>query len=648
MKTRNYNKKSTYWEARKNTNLAVKNDMIKPIDFPEINYESHGQEAMADFCAPGNSTSTNRTSSTSDYYGKGFPNLNEYFIPYDVAAQNGYLSIADAIKLCQKAYVGYAPYRNTIETLVEFCNTKIHLKSKDPNAKRFITYWFKKIGLKQLVEQYFREYYRSGNVFFYRYDGEFTDLDTIKLKETYGGKTKFVPIRYIILNPTNVFVQSGITNRFTYVKMLSTYELERLKAPQTEEEKQMFQDLPDYIQKFLLSSGAVGLFRNIYIPIDPYRLYYMFYKKQPYEPLAIPLGLPLLKDIEHKLQLKKTDIALTRSLEFAMLLLTTGEKRDNFGGGVNPKNIKALQALFANQSVGRVLIGDYTTKGQWLIPDIKDLLGPQKYAQVDKDIEEGLRNILIGEQKFATASLKAKFFLKTIEGDQDKFLEEFLQPEIDRVSDAMGLKDKPKASFQKNSLQDDVQTARVYTQMAQLGLLTPPELNKAIETNILPDPDESIEDQKDFKESRDDGFYQPLIGGQPQQEAGRPQGTKAPQTKKTISPVGTHASEGFSTKKIVEHMKALDSLKFVIGEKLKKQFNVKELNEDQNSIVEILAKNIAINEKSNKWEKSIIAYIKDPKEINSEAQEEIDNIALKHQVDSETALLLYKSKTTIE
>ena len=58
-----------------------------------------------------------------------------------------------------------------------------------------------------------------------------------------------------------------------------------------------------------------------------------------------------------------------------------------------------MQSLFTNESVGRVLIADYTTKAEFVVPRIADLLTPQKYEIFDRDIRLGLNNILFGEAK---------------------------------------------------------------------------------------------------------------------------------------------------------------------------------------------------------------------------------------------------------
>ena len=66
-----------------------------------------------------------------------------------------------------------------------------------------------------------------------------------------------------------------------------------------------------------------------------------------------------------------------------------------------------MQSLFQNESVGRVLVSDYTTKAQFVIPEINKVLGPEKYEIVNQDIKEGLQNIIVGQEKFSNTAVKS-------------------------------------------------------------------------------------------------------------------------------------------------------------------------------------------------------------------------------------------------
>lgn len=102
------------------------------------------------------------------------------------------------------------------------------------------------------------------------------------------------------------------------------------------------------------------------------------------------------------------DMAVSRTMQQAILLITMGAPPDQ--GGINQKNLAAMQELFKNESVGRVLIADYTTKAEFVVPKISELLDPRKYEVIDRDINMGLNNILVGGEKFANQESKVEVF----------------------------------------------------------------------------------------------------------------------------------------------------------------------------------------------------------------------------------------------
>ena len=379
------------------------------------------------------------------------------------------------------------------------------------------------------------------------------------------------------------------------------------------------------------------------MPLDTHRLVAVFYKKQDYEPFAVPMGYPVLEDINAKAEMRKMDMAVTRTTQQAILLVTMGTDPDK--GGVNQKNLEAMQALFQNESVGRVLIADYTTKAQFVIPAIADLLDPKKYQVIDRDIQIGLNNILIGDEKFANQSIKVQVFIERLKQAREAFINEFLFPEIIRISKSLGFKNYPTPYFEDIDLKDDIQYARIYNRLVELGVLTPEEGLTAIETGRLPSPEASLESQIKYKDLRDQGYYTPLIGGS-QPQAGRPAGSGSPQTTKNISPIGTgqQSKAEFSAKKVSENFALASKLEDHVSTLVKEKFNIKRLNKQQKSIVDDISKMIVSNENANKWLEVAAQYVENPVDQNNNNIKETLDIASIHQIDSYIASILRESK----
>ena len=344
--------------------------------------------------------------------------------------------------------------------------------------------------------------------------------------------TAAIPTSYVILNPADIRLTGSLTfNSGGYSKIVTDYELHRLKNPATEEEKEIVDSLPDEAKK-QLKSGKIS---SLMIPLEATNVTSVFYKKQDYEPFSVPMGYPVLEDINAKAEMKKIDMAVARTMQQAILLVTMGTDPEK--GGVNQKNLEAMQTLFSNESVGRVLIADYTTKAEFVVPRIGDLLDSKKYEIFDRDIRMGLNNILIGEdEKFANTSIKVKVFVKRLKQARKAFINDFLFPEIKRISRQLGFKNFPTPYFEDIDIRDDLSYAKVYNRLMELGILTPKEGLKAMENGRLPDFEDSVENQMEFKELRENGIYQPIVGGAkvslddeetegPAPQPGRPDGT---------------------------------------------------------------------------------------------------------------------------
>lgn len=665
---RTYNKTSPYWEARRAGFAAAPAPQpihvhteapalaVKSSPFPDIGYGS--TEVAHASAVPGSSASIRGPQVNNGLRDPGgFENIRALPLSYATFGDNrdGYFGVKEAVELCMRAYSGVAVIRNAIEIAVEFSCQPLYIKTSNQTVKTFFQEWFHAVGMQKLKEEYFREYFRSGNVFLYKFSGKFGPAYYKNFQQSFGATNNRVPIRYSLLNPSNVFVPTGLTYPYTYVRLLSIYEIERLRNPITEQDKQVYNDLPKFVKDQIKVTSAYPL--GIYIPMDAERLRFSFYKKQSYEPLAIPMCYPILSSVEWKLALTKMDKALARTIEHAILLVTTGETGTEYNGGngINPNNIARLQNLFTNQTIGRVLVADFTTSAKWLIPDIQEILGPQKYEVVNQDILDGLQSIMGGGkdgEKFANAQTKVKIFIQRMKEGQDAFLNDFLMPEIVQICADMGFRTVPKIGFRPIDLGDDTVVARVYAQLGQLGILTAKQVVKAIETGVLPDGDEMDADQIEYQKLRDKGQYLPLVGASiqdgPQQEGGgamgRPPGTGVKMPGKKPGQIGTSKGDAFSIGAYVEGLRRSELLAADVEKSLKKRFKVKDLNEAQAKVAASLCNTIMAIHPKDEWNASIPAMIKTPLQIPTTIADELDAIATEHGVDNLDAILLMHAK----
>lgn len=592
-------------------------------------------------------TSTRRNASSVIERTDKYTNIENGFVPFKKSS--GYdsssfsLDVRDTVILCQKAYYNFAIFRNVIDLMTEFSINNLFFKGGNRKTRSFFQALLNKINIWNFQDKFFREYYRSGNVFIYRFDAFIKGEDLAKITQVYGSpdaeitSNLKIPSRYVILNPADIkmFGSASFLNG-KYYKTITDFELHHLRNPVTEEDHELLNSLDTETQKRIKENKKTAV---ISIPLDLKKVLPVFYKKQDYEPFAVPMGYPVLEDINFKAELKKMDMAISRTVQQAILLITTGASPSE--GGINQKNLVALQSLFENQSVGRVLIADYTTKAEFVIPNIGNILDPRKYEVFDNDINIGLNNILLSGEKFANQSSKIEIFLSRLEQGRQAFINDFLLPEIKRIAKDLGFKNYPTPFFEEISLKDDTTRDRVYSRLLELGVLTPKEVLEVIETKRFPDEETSLENQRQFKELKKEGLYEPLIGGSNQSfDSGRPAGTSGvKQQTKNVSPIG--ASEKFSFAMMKENVILASKLQTEVESFLKKSHKLKKLSKEQMDIAEGITEIIVSNEVSKNWLPKMEEYCKNPVNKNNEQVSKILDLASSYQTDFYLASILF-------
>jgi hypothetical protein len=650
---RSYTKSSPYWDKFNQksppnfqSTIAVN---VDPVLAGEPFYTS---DASIVHFAKASREGLTRTEATSSRVNRAAlaPTFDRYssiragMLPYSFSNDGVY--IREAIELCQKAYANVPIFRNAIDLMSEFSNGEIFLEGGTDKAKDFFYRWMRKIRVWDLKDQFFREYYRSGNIFIYRIDGKFDLEDFKKLSTMYAEEgtdiRNQIPLKYVLLNPFDIVAKRVATfNATSYEKVLSEYDLERLRHPQSDEDRELLNSFSETDRKNIQKGGFAK--NGLKIKINPEKLHFAFYKKQDYEPFAIPFGFPVLQDINAKLELKKMDQAITRTVENVILLITMGAPPDK--GGINHNNLKAMQDLFRNESVGRVLISDYTTKADFIIPDLNKVLGPAKYETLNKDIEQGLQNIFFGDDKYGNIATKIDMFVDRLKESRQAFLNEFLQPEIKRISKALGFRSYPEARFKEIDFKDNTQLLRVTTRLMELGVITPQQGLTVFNTGRFPQADEIGPAQQAFVDDREKGYYNPLVGGVPVIPDAN--GQEVNQTPKSAGrPEGAITEANFSRKNIQEIVYEIEAFEANVKAKAKESMGVKKLNKQQTSAIEELCKKIICAHEKNDWENKAIECVKDFNAIESLGLlSEVSEIAESHKLDFYSAAILHHSRT---
>ena len=646
--SRKYTKRSEYWEKFNKKEFPIENLLLpqEEIFKPELIGDPIFSSEASRLDSPTSRTGTRTNAAATLGLSDKFNNIKKGILPFNYDKDSA--DTREAVELCQKAYFNISSFKSTIDLLSEFADSELYLEGGSEKSKKFIEAWFKRIRMHDIKQQYFREYYRSGNVFFYRVDGKIPLKNSQKMLEAYGTSSrKKIPIRYLLINPTDVATKGSISfSGYEYFKVLTPFEISRLQKPETEHELEMLDSLPEDIKESIKSGKNTYAMAKVQIKLDPQLLHVVFAKKQDYEPLAIPLGYPVLEDINRKIELKNIDQAISRSIENVVLLVTMGNEPDK--GGVNHRNLAAMQQIFKNQSVGRILVSDYTTKADFIIPDIRKVVGPEKYEVINKDIEQGLQNILIGDSKYSDTQVKMRVFFQRLEDSRRAFLNDFINPEIRRICKSAGLRSWPEAKFSKTDTMDDGNLSKLATRLMELGVLTPEQGMKVVHTGVFPEASEMQQAQDKFKGEREKGHYMPLVNTINLYSEEQEEDSSAPDQPTAVAPSGGRpigvSNSSYSKKNIVEATRRINELELLAFREFASKFGLKRMSKQKKEMVAQVCESIVIAKDEADWEETLSEIVKDLDKLTSLAvNEKVLELGCQHQLDDLASAILYHS-----
>jgi hypothetical protein len=649
MAKRKYNKKSNYWNKFKKVEpqFSKANENVEPATAGESYHVSVGSYSrsgsVSNLSTNNTSTRINRSSVTAPL--NKFSQIRAGLLPYEISSDG--INVRESIELCQKAYANVPIFRNTIDMMSEFANAEIYLEGGNATSRNFFEKLLDRIKIWDLKDQYFREYYRSGNIFLYRIDGKFTLDDYKKFSQEVsdGPSLNKFPLKYIVLNPFEIVAKRSTvfsTKDGAYAKILSEFDMERLVNPKNDYDQAVFDALEPEVQEQIKKGGYFKDGLKINLKND--RICYSFYKKQDYEPFAIPFGYPVLEDINAKMEMKKMDQAIMRTVENVILMITMGAEPDK--GGINPNNVKAMQKLFQNESVGRVLVSDYTTKADFVIPDINKVVGPGKYEVINKDIKEGLQNIILNDDKYNGAEIKARVFLDRLKEAREAFIQDFLQPEIRRISKDLGFRSYPTVKFKDIDLRDEVQLMRVATRLMELGIITAEQGMDLFHTGRFPSANELENAQEKFVSQREKGYFNPVVGGIPMIQSDDDIEQDKPQSSPTKGMPGRPegSPDQFSRENIQAMVYEVEALSSIATEKMLEKLGVDSLDKNQEKMISKLCESIVCASEKESWTEKVISCVNDFSEIEKLGTlEGVLNISESHKLEIYPSAILYHS-----
>jgi hypothetical protein len=466
----------------------------------------------------------------------------------------------------------------------------------DANIKNFFDVWAFDVGLHQLLEWIFLDFFKVGMVATYKviskYEPRVSYLSPVPgqkmkkaSKETAAKKKTwskgYIPVAYTVLNPQLVTIEGNLLFNNTRISLTAPKELQDLLKKKggdlTEEEKMLIKSLP--------SDFKAAAEKGQSFPLDPTIANLITYRKQPYERYSRPRSLRIFDSLDYKKSLKEADLSTLDGITNYILKVTIGN--DEYPV-TSQEELNAVAQLFNTPSKSFDVVWNHTLEIEKIIsPEIGDILGIKKYEQVNSDLTAGLsiaRAFIDGTGENMSVS-SAQLVVKGVQEEVDyarRQVTNWIYKEYQQIAEAVGFDRFPKIRWDESVLKDTIMYMNIISQLVDRRMIS---YNSALELLGFDYNNELNNMQTELKLVEDGVFgiigspwqkaKQPVQGspvGTP--SAGRPKG-KDPNTKKTPQ---TNPAKKNTTQK---QTKTKPQAQQVVKSSLKLSDMIKDMNDEE-------------------------------------------------------------------
>lgn len=380
-------------------------------------------------------------------------------------------------------------YGSSIDLLTNFASKGFKNEIDDDNIGDFYDNWVIDTGFDTAVDKIFFEFFRSGFVRTYKAVGKYMPKinyvspipgqevkkvsketaekvlkrikEAKKADETAAKKHKwskdYIPIKYTILNPVDIEIEKSSLLMDQHFVVLKAKALEGVKklleTPQselTENQKLLIKSMPPEMVKAAKEGKD--------LPLDPYLVGAVDYRRQPYEMYPYPRGSRAFESMEYKTALRQADYSTLDGITNFVLVVTIGN--DDYPVR-SQEQLEAVAELFNTPSKSYNAVWDHTLKVQRIEPsNVGDILGQEKYRQVNDDVTGAfgvIRALIdgVGNPTKAGAELAVKAVIEEIHYAR-KEVSRWIYREYRDVAEAMGFDRYPKVRFNNMILKDEI------------------------------------------------------------------------------------------------------------------------------------------------------------------------------------------------
>ena len=374
-------------------------------------------------------------------------------------------------------------YGASINVLSNFSCKGFENDSEDLDLKYFFDCWCFDIGFEEVLEWVFLDFFRTGMVRTYKILGKYEpginnisdSSETVKSgKDNAAAKTRWsktnIPLKYTILNPNFVEIEGSLLFGDTKTTLKPNDELKDLfKKPTKEltaEEKNLIQKLPAQFKKALKDGKNIEL--------DPTLVGEVDYRKMPYERYALPRGARVFESLNYKKSLRDADLSTLDGITNYILKITVGS--DQFPV-TSQDQLEQVAQLFNTPSKSFDVVYNHTLKIEKIVsPEIEEVLGKDKYEQVNEDISGGLalpRVLLdgVGDLNTSEVNTVVKSVVEEIQYAR-KCVTRWIYSEYIFIAEALGFTKIPRVRWDDTILKDILMYMSIVGQLVDRRMLS--------------------------------------------------------------------------------------------------------------------------------------------------------------------------------
>jgi hypothetical protein len=413
-------------------------------------------------------------------------------------------------KRAMKYYFENDVYGSHIDILTNFAAKGFENDIDDDKIKSFYDVWCFDVNFKQIIDWMFFDFFRIGMVRTYKIIGKYEPgvsyLSPIPGKKIERGIIKqiieraeriqkkrekkaaidlegkkaqaakkkvwskgYLPVSYTILNPLLVTIEGSLLFDNASVTLEPSAELRamltKISSELTDDEKMIIKNLPSEF-KAQAKAGTIKL--------DPQYVGVVDYRKMPYERYPKPRGVKAFDSLEYKNSLREADLSTLDGISNYILKITVGN--DEFPV-TDQSQLETVAKLFDTPSKAFDVVWNHTLQVERIVsPEISEILGQEKYMQVNEDITGALafsRALVDGitDMNTGTAGLVVKTVIEEINYARRQ-VTRWVYNEYGQIADVMGFDRFPKIRWDNTILRDIILYMSTISQLVDRRMLS--------------------------------------------------------------------------------------------------------------------------------------------------------------------------------